>query len=96
MPNASFATITDKDGNRVSVSVESQDRVSSDTTAGQTYYVKDIRVKGDAPTGLSAKRTDDKTGKLTWDAVEVKQDKKDKKDKKAEEENSYIQCISSD
>ena len=101
VPNASFATITDKDGNRVSVTVESQDRVSFDTTAGQTYYVKDIPVKGDAPTGLSAKRTDDKTGKLTWDAVEVKQDKKDKKDKKAEEEktvtyNVYRQIESGD
>lgn len=101
VPNASFATITDKDGNRVNVTVESQDRVSFDTTAGQTYYVKDIPAKGDAPTGLSAKRTDDKTGKLTWDAVEVKQDKKDKKDKKAEEEktvtyNVYRQIESGD
>ena len=50
---------------------------------------------------MSAKRTDDKTGKLTWDAVEVKQDKKDKKDKKAEEEktvtyNVYRQIESGD
>lgn len=42
---------------------------------GQTYYVKDVPVKGEAPTGLSAKRTDDNTGKLTWDEVKTKKDK---------------------
>ena len=96
VPNASFATITDKDGNRVNVTVESQDRVSFDTVAGQSYYVKDIPVKGDAPTGLSAKRTDDKTGKLIWDAVEVKQNKKDKKEEKKVTYNVYRQIESGD
>lgn len=32
-------------------------------------------MKGEAPTGLSAKRTDDNTGKLTWDEVKTKKDK---------------------
>ena len=75
VPNASFATITDANGNVVDVKVESQDRVSFETQAGQTYYVKDVPVKGEAPTGLSAKRTDDNTGKLTWDEVKTKKDK---------------------
>ena len=75
VPNASFATITDANGNVVDVKVESQDRVSFETQAGQTYYVKDVPVKGDAPTGLSAKRTNDHTGKLTWDEVKTKKDK---------------------
>lgn len=46
VPNASFATITDANGNVVDVKVESQDRVSFETQAGQTYYVKDVPVKG--------------------------------------------------
>lgn len=75
VPNASFATITDANGNVVDVKVESQDRVSFETQAGQTYYVKDVPVKGEALTGLSAKRTDDNTGKLTWDEVKTKKDK---------------------
>lgn len=75
VPNASFATITDANGNVVDVKVESQDRVSFETQAGQTYYVKDVPVKGEAPTGLSAKRTDDNTGKLTWDEVKTKKTK---------------------
>lgn len=85
VPNASFATITDANGNVVDVKVESQDRVSFETQAGQTYYVKDVPVKGEAPTGLSAKRTDDNTGKLTWDEVKTKK-----------RQRHYLQCVSSD
>ena len=69
--DAALATVTDSKGNLVEATIVGEDRISFETTDGETYTVKDIPEAGEAgPTNLKAERDDAQTAVLTWDAVE--------------------------
>lgn len=69
--DVALATVTDSKGNFVEATIVSEDRISFETTEGETYTVKDIPEAGEAgPSNLKAERDDAQTAVLTWDAVE--------------------------
>ena len=72
VPNASFATVVDENGDVVPTTVISKDRVSFETVKGHTYTLKDVPAAVEAPKGVSAIRLNANAAKLTWDAVKAK------------------------
>lgn len=73
VPNASYATVKDSEGNVVEFEVVSEDRIAFETVAGQTYTLSDIPTDekpAAAPTGLAAERIEADSVEVSWDAVE--------------------------
>ena len=67
----SLANILDQDGNIVDVTVLSQDRVSFDTEAGESFRISMAQSrKLDAPQNVEAYRTGDTRVEVAWEAVE--------------------------
>lgn len=69
--NASLATVLDENGKVVDVKPISADRISFETTKGQTYTIKNIPEGVETPTGLAAERVDDNSVDLTWDEAKT-------------------------
>lgn len=69
--NASLATVLDENGKVVDVKPVSADRISFETTKGQTYTIKNIPEGVETPTGLAAERVDDNSVDLTWDEAKT-------------------------
>ena len=69
--NASLATVLDENGRVVDVKPVSADRISFETTKGQTYTIKNIPEGVETPTGLVAERVDDNSVDLTWDKAKT-------------------------
>lgn len=69
--NASLATVLDENGKVVDVKPVSADRISFETTKGQTYTIKNIPEGVETPTGLVAERVDDNSVDLTWDKAKT-------------------------
>lgn len=69
--NASLATVLDENGKVVDVKPVSADRISFETTKGQTYTIKNIPEGVETPTGLAAERVDDSSVDLTWDEAKT-------------------------
>lgn len=71
--NAALATVVKSDGTVVEVTPVKENRISFQTTAGETYTIKDIPESGkvavDEPTGLSATRMSDQSVELTWTGI---------------------------
>lgn len=72
VPNASFGTLTDGDGNTVQFERvgDNQDQISFNTEKGKTYVLKEVPPRAAAPTGLTAERSEAERVELAWDAVE--------------------------
>lgn len=69
--NAAYAQVTDSDGNYVDVTAVSDDKISFDTVAGETYILVSTMKKAAAPANLQVERVDEKTASLTWDASDA-------------------------
>ncbi len=74
LDDAALATVTDSDGNVIDFEAVSEDRISFNTEAGKTYTISMIPAPEEtieAPTGLTAVKTEDGSVELNWDAAEA-------------------------